>query len=134
MSREYREAFEAAIREQVPPHVSVRLARTTFLPAIADWSRFRSGEIRVGGLERVSAEGRLRLFKNDSHQTEAEKAGGRLPGIARAGPGLPGLFSAAELRALFTEQIMPAQLEASRPGGEVPQIRPQIRIKKWSSN
>ena len=117
ISQEYRLAFKAAILEWWPTHVPVRLARTTFLPSIADWSRCQSGEIRVGGLERVSAEGRIRLFKNDSPQTEVEKAGGRMPGIARAGPGLPGLFSAAELRSLFTEQIMPSQLEASSRKG-----------------
>jgi len=117
MGQEYRGAFKAAILERVPPHISVSFSRTTFLPAIADWSRFRSGEVRVGGLERVSAEGRMRLFKDDSPKTEAEKAGGRLPGIARAGTGLPGIFSASELRALFTEQIMPAQLEASSRKG-----------------
>jgi hypothetical protein len=66
MGQEYRGAFKAAILERVPPHISVSFSRTTFLPAIADWSRFRSGEVRVGGLERVSAEGRMRLFKDDS--------------------------------------------------------------------
>jgi hypothetical protein len=113
MGQVYRVAFTATILERVPPHVPVSFSRTTFLSSIADWSRFRSGEVRVGGLERVSAESRVRLSKDDSPKTEAEKAGGRLPGFARAGAGLTGISSASELRALFTEQILSAQLEAS---------------------
>lgn len=113
MGQEYRRAFRAAILEHVPPHIPVIFSRTSFLPAIAGWDRFQSGEVRVGGLERVSAAGRAQLFKNDSHKTEAEKSGGRLPGISRAGAGPTEIFSATELRALFYEQILPAQLESS---------------------
>jgi hypothetical protein len=117
MGQVYRVAFTATILERVPPHVPVSFSRTTVLSSIADWSRFRSGEVRVGGLERVSAESRVRLSKDDSPKTEAEKAGGRLPGFARAGAGLTGISSASELRALFTEQILSAQLEASARKG-----------------
>jgi hypothetical protein len=45
--------------------------------------------------------------------TEAENSGGRLQGISRAGAGPTEIFFVTEQRALFYEQILPAQLESS---------------------
>jgi hypothetical protein len=48
-------------------HVTVPIVffQSDFLPAVADWGPFRSGAVRVGGLERVSAAGRIKLCKDD---------------------------------------------------------------------
>ena len=57
------------------------------------------------------------LFVNDSAKTEAEKGEGKLPGISRAQGQGAGLFSSAELSALFTAQILPSQLQQSSRKG-----------------
>jgi hypothetical protein len=110
---EYRNAVKSGILDVVPPEVKLSWSKGKFYPTIADWSQFSAGAVRVGGLEKMSAMGRQWLFRDESCQTEVEKAAGRLPGIARA-PGAPGgIFSVPELAALFNAQVLPAQLEHS---------------------
>ena len=115
---EYRLAITAAVWEMVTgagaqPVSALSWAKTKHFPTLSDWSQFQSGTLKVGGLEKVSAAGRKWLFMNDSAKTEAEKAGGRLPGISRAAGAPSGIFSVGELRSLFDSQILPSQLEAS---------------------
>jgi hypothetical protein len=116
VAKEYRLAITAAIVERIsevaPGHV-IRWAKTLCFPTLADWTQFRTGALQAGGMERVSVTGRKWLFLDDSAKTEAEKAGGRLPGISRAAGGPAGIFSVGELRVLFDSQILPSQLEAS---------------------
>ena len=114
---EYRGAVKASILDVVPPEVQLCWSKGKFYPTIADWTLFRTGVVRVGGLEKLSDAGRQWLFRDESPQTEVEKASGQLPGIVRA-PGVPGgIFSASELAALFTAQVLPAQLEHSTRRG-----------------
>jgi len=112
---QYRGAVKAAVVELIPPErlAEVQWAKTVYFPTIADWEVFASGGLRVGGLEKTSAAGRLWLFQNEAHRTEVEKMDGRMPGISRARGAPGGIFSAGELAALFQAQVLPAKLEHS---------------------
>lgn len=117
VAAQHRAAFRAAIVEAVPPEFKIPWSKGNLMPSVTEAGWKTLAALPIGGLQKLSAEGRRWLFVNDSAATEAEKGEGMLPGISRAPDRGPGLFSASELTALFTEQILPSQLKQSSRKG-----------------
>ena len=66
------------------------------------------------GLSRLDPLQRKDLLEDRSARTEVEKADGAWPAVQQAGGGR---LTLADLRQIFSDQVAPAQLEASTQGG-----------------
>ena len=74
------------------------------------------------GLSRLDPSQRRDLLEDRSARTEVEKADGAWPAVERA---WGGRLTLADLRQIFSDQVAPAQLEASTRGGYYPAARPR---------